>query len=469
LTQSTLESNEPTKRIVLVIGNMYEFNTRYNYSLSPESLRIRRENKENFAISAEMALFWGGTIDTRVVVLPVQPDPSFVSDVGKYLGVTIKCLNPALVTGWICRDLLMDRHTLDELLLYLIPYEVLVMPWGATYDYYRLLSFLVENGIKVVDSNCPPIESYWAVNYCDSKLGSRSIIEQMRSHFPDFGAPSGYVCHSPSEAVSVAEILSLEQGEPVILKSDIGSGGKGVKLYSPRQGQKSTYISASDLLSSINNDELWQNVHILVESAIGGGVDLSTPSFDGFIRFDGGISTMGIENMLTNEHQCVGVEMGPNVIPLHVYERIERIGTAIGEHIAHLGFRGWYDVDFLLPISGSELYASEINARRGGATSPIEISQRLFGPMWNETAYMKSFERLWLNRKLNGYDELKFIIDAINNQLDLQSAGIIPLYSNSVILQKPYIGYVIYGKSRDEAIAIESELYGRLPVLSTLA
>jgi len=467
LTQTILQSNEPTKKIVLVLGNTYEFNTRYNCSLPPENLRIRRENKENFAISAEMALFWGGSIDNRVVVLPVQPDPNFVADVAKYLGATIKCLSPALVTGWVCRDLLMDNDTLDELLQHLMPYEVLVMPWGATYYYYQVLSFLIEKGIKVIDSSCPSIESYWAVDYCDSKLGSRSIIEQMRSRFPDFGAPSGYVCHNPTEAVAIAEILSLEQGQPVILKSDIGSGGKGVKLYDPKHKQSSAYFLASNLLSSINSDEMWQNVHILVESAIGGGVDLSTPSFDGFIQHDGSISTMGIENMLTIERQCVGVEMGLGVIPVPVYEQIEQLGTAIGEHIVPFGFRGWYDVDFLLSISGSELYASEINARRGGATSPIEIAQRLFGPTWKETCYVRSFERLWLKRRLNGYHELKFIIDAVNDQFDLQSAGIIPLYSKSGILQKPYIGYVVYGQSRDEAIAIEAELYACLPFLNS--
>jgi len=191
MSQSIMNDPKPTKRLVLVIGNTYEFNTRYNYSLSLEGLKVRRENKENFAISAEMTLFWGGTIDNRIVVLPVQPDPDFVTYVAKLLGVTIKCLNPALVTGWVCRDLLMDRHTLDELVQQLMPYEVFVIPWGATDYYYQLLSFLIEKGVIIIDAECPSIEKHWTVDYCDSKIGSKSIIEQMRPHFPGFCGSNG--------------------------------------------------------------------------------------------------------------------------------------------------------------------------------------------------------------------------------------------------------------------------------------
>lgn len=464
MAQDIPENEGLPKKLTLVMGNMYEFNTRYRGFHSIESLVYQRGKKENFAVSSEMALFWGGDSNTRIVVLPILPDHFFVEDIAKRLGVRIKCLSPTLVTGWVCRDLLMDNNALEELVQHLRDYEVSVMSWGATFYYYQILKFLLEKGVKIIDSHCPSIEDYWSIDYCDSKIGSRSIIEQMHTLFPRFGVPSGYVCHNQTEALALSEMLVRRSGQPVILKSDIGSGGKGIRFYHPGDVYNSLYQSKADLVASIDGDELWQNVHIIVEAAIGKGVNLSTPSFDGFIHANGSCSTVGVENMLTVDRQCIGIEMGVQVIEPDVYNVLEQVGIKIGEHIAHLGYRGWYDIDFLLPKSGSEFYASEINTRRGGATSPIEFAQRLCGPLWKETVYVKSFERLWLERPLNGYDELQFIIDAIHQHSNHQMAGIMPLYSNSIQLRRPYLGYLIYGPSRDEVATIESELHAHLPI-----
>jgi hypothetical protein len=330
------------------------------------------------------------------------------------------------------------------------------MPWGVTDYYYQLLEVLEARGIKLIDTGGPDKDSRWVVDYCDSKLGSRSIIEQTRAFVPGFGAPPGYICRSYEEAIQLAHVLSRQTGHPIILKSDIGDGGKGVGLYNA-----TSELVPIDLLI---NQELWEGVPIVVETAIGDGVDLSTPSIDAVIGRDGAITLMAIENMLTPERRCIGVEMGTSALPEVIYGRLEEFGTAVGKHMAMLGYRGWYDVDFLLGTQDHSLYASEINARRGGGTTPIEIAQRLFGPAWNQNHHFKSFERLYLSRPLDGYDKLRRVIETVNEQVGSEEAGVIELSSTSVLLKAPYLGYLIYAKTAEDVHTVEAYLQTQLPI-----
>lgn len=449
-------------RVVLAIGNTFEFNTRQNKHLPMQDLIVQREHKENFAVSAEMALFWGGVADERVVILPKAPHADYIAQLEAKLSVRIKLLVPKLVTGWVCRDLLEDEAALAELIQDLGARDVIVMPWGVTDYYYKLLDILRARGIKICDIGGPVIGSQWAVDYCDSKVGSRSILEQASAAFPDFGPPPGYICHNLIEAAALIETLSRELDKPMIVKSDVGSGGRGVKLYRASQTGPANDAPYYHFLDLVAQDDLWQNVPIVVETAVGDGVFLSTPSFDGLINPDGTVSRMAVENMLTPERQCVGVEIGIDVLPAEWYEKLASVGEAVGRHLALIGYRGWYDVDFLLPTQGLTFYGSEVNPRRGGGTAPIEIAQRLFGLDWIQHGYFKSFERLWVRKSFEDYGELQEVIFRVNEQAQTNDGGVILLSSTSAMLRTPYLTYFVFAKNRGEGLAIEADLHAQL-------
>lgn len=454
-------SNAPLNGTTLVVGNIYEFGQRHNAHLPLEQLAGVRLGKENFAVSAEASLFWPNKCDHCVALLPAYPHPEFVDTLSRLYRTRYECIVPRITTGWVCRDTLSDPAAKERLVAALQGMPVYVMPWTVTEDYYRLLDFLRDSGILLLPTDTPNYEDRWVVDYSDSKIGSRSILETFSSVHPALRVPTGYICQDKQLALLLARQVTSRLHEPLIVKSDRGDGGKSVILI---DGAKTWDGTREDLLRDSMSSDLWDACGVVIEEAIGRGVDLSTPSFDGFVDATGAVSALAVDNMLTAERHCVGIEIGNGVFTEALYDQIREIGLGVGRALADLGFRGWFDVDFLLPTSGDALYASEINPRRGGATAPIQLAEQIHGYGWQRTVFVKSFEKLWLTAPLRDFAELAEIMAAVNEKYQSDRSAIVPLYSTSCTLRKPYVGYIVHGPNGELSRSLEQELLANLPI-----
>lgn len=453
------DSQRTSRRVVLAIGNIYEFNEKHNSELSVSRLIDKRLQKQNFAVSAEMALFWGGSIDQRIVVLPAAPDQAFVEHVSNRLGIEITCVVPECVTGWVCRDLLADQRTLQVLAEALGKLEVVVIPWGATDYLYQLIATLKAQGANIVEERYPPISRQRIGEYIDSKVGGRSILECVAADFPNFAVPHGYVCANRDEAALLACTLLHQDAQPLVLKSNRGAGGRGIRIVMSPSTLGLISHTPDSIKHDMRDDQYWKDVPVIVEAAIGGATDLSVPTFNGSIDSQGNIMGMPVGNSLVEAHQYYcGVELGRGVLPPDLYSHLEQIGVAVGQHLMTLGYRGWYDVDFLISSFNDVIYGSEINARLTGPAFAIDVMSRLFGSNWPERYYARVQERIWLKRPMRTYRELARVISSIEGYFAEDDCGILPVFTSGITLNEPYIGCVIYARSAQHADLLEAEI-----------
>ena len=442
--------------VVLAFGNTYEFNERYNSGLPTTDLVTRRRLKESFGISGDLALFWGGIASHRVVVTPQKPNSVYMRYLEEQLDVSITALTPRLRTGWVCRDLLSDGATMSRLVAAIGGRSVRVLAWGATADYYALLDTLRERGVQIVHHDFPAVEDRWVVDYCDSKTGARALLQHMTPTNLDIQVPPGFICHNLAEAGGLASFLHAHHVAPVVIKSDWGNGGKAVRiLNSDAHGQTFATVWAR-FVSEVQGDALWDHSALTVEECVGLGQDLTTPSVDGYIDSGGTVHVLGVQNMLTIEQRCVGFEMGNNVFPHDLESRLRSIVKHVGDQLSLFGYRGWFDIDFLLPNDGSLLFISEINPRRTGGSSPLAFASKRLGDSWSDAYHLKVNERLELSRPTSIARLMNIVLD-LNARYSSSSAEIIPLHVRGLSLRQPYVGYVIYARTKEVALEIEED------------
>lgn len=453
-----IQNDEP---VVVALGNVFEFNERHNAGLSTASLVARRRFKESFGVSGDLALFWGGVANRRIVVTPQKPNPRYLRHLQDRLGVSMTVLAPRLRTGWVCRDLLSDATTLSQLVTMIAGRAVRVLAWGATSYYYALLATLRERGVQIVSHDFPTFEERWVVDYCDSKSGARTLLQNMTLADLDVRVPPGFVCHNLEEAGGLAAFLHAYRGVPVVIKSDWGDGGKAVRVLSTDDHGQAFGPVWARFVSEVQGEALWNRAAIIVEEAVGLGHDLTTPSADGYIDADGAVRVLGVQNMLTIRQKCVGFEMGRGLLPHALERRLGAVVERVGRRLSLLGYRGWFDIDFLLPNDDSGLFISEINPRRTGGSSPLEFASRRLGDGWADTYYLRTYERFELPHVVS-LAELMDIVTNLNTLYSGMSAEIVPLHVRGISLRQPYVGYVIYAKTRDDALGLEAAFSSRM-------
>lgn len=456
--------------IVLAIGNMYEFNEKHNYGLDMSTIVARRKQKENFAVSAELALFWGGRISSRLVITPRQPDPLLVDTIAERLGVEIRTLVPRLETGWVCRDLLSDQVAFARLIEVLRSYTVHIVPWGATLDMYRLVEALREHGICVGDTEFSSCDARWVAAFLDSKIGARSVIDHASSNLTRFSSPDGYICHGRDQAAPLAQRLASRWGNSIVIKSNRGAGGRGVRVFLPVDASLFPDRTLEEFRAAMEDDDLWRDVPIIVEEMVGARTGVSALTFEGIISSCGEVIPKGVGNLLIGDHRFyLGTEMGRGAVVPEIASSLSEIGVEIGKQIRALGYLGWFDVDVLHPNGRDHLYGSEINPRRTGPTPLIELAERIDGPNWKSRRFYRITERLWLARPINGFAELHDTFRRVHERIACYGAGVAPISSQGVSLQRPYAGYIIYASTREDADEIEADLRHAMASSATFA
>src|SRR5262249_16453837 len=160
-------------------------------------------------------------------------------------------------------------------------------------------------------------------------------FEHLGATNPHFGAPSGYVCRNRAEAARVANALVVAGSRSLVLKSDRGDGGKGIWILNHMRLADHTVQGGTGFLSLIEGHEYWDNTPVIVEEAIGDGIALTTPSFNGVVDQEGAVTTIGCGRMqIKSGHLYLGVEMGTGVLLKDNRRWLEQLGTVVGEHVS---------------------------------------------------------------------------------------------------------------------------------------
>lgn len=456
---------EPPKTIF--IGNGREFFSPIDSYVPSEHMQefVQTDNDETDPMIFELG-------DDKIIFVPQSIDAEYIEDIVRLFGFkNVAIIRPPETGMDLSRDILSDEETYEMLRTAIIQggSDVKVVPWGQTPQFEELHIKLRQEGLIFQAPETPLEYAQWYPDCANTKLGTREILQRTQRAHPelDIRLPEGFPCSNVDTALRIAKYF-VATGRGIAFKANLGAAGIGVFVFSPREYDLSTPEGWVAMESKVRENGLLQNGPVIVEEYIQPDFHKRGifPSVDSLVQPDGtpviqAVSTMGIHRS-GDELEFYGSTIGHGLFTEEQQALIEKINIAVGEEHARLGYRGWYDTDFILTEDG-HFYLTETNVRRTGTTYMVDLARKLFGDDWESKMAMIANDK-YIRSHLEGvtYVQLKEKLTGLLYPIEGESRGIIITQSMRSMFGRGKFGYAAIGPNQDDAEFLEAELEKRL-------
>lgn len=320
---------------------------------------------------------------------------------------------------------------------------VRVISYAATPEFYELVDYLKDKGLKFVTPEAPKKENFWAADFFDSKAGFRQAVSTLPS-FPKM--PEGATCFGKREITGWAKKL-LEKYGGCVVKTNHGLAGAGLKIVKN--------------LNDLSLDErFWLEEEAVVERfippdlAVGGGA----PNIELCIR-DSKVEPLYVCGMrVSKEGVFQGVEMGRAAIPRKISQVLIAAGKNFGDLLVRHGYRGYFETDWVFGAD-QKLYPLEANLRRTGGTHVYDLGRQLLGRGFFNNYFVVANNNHHVERA-SDYAGVKDRTSDLFYPLNGKKEGVIVTVTNC--LKQGKIGYVVVAGNRERAREIEESFQKRL-------
>lgn len=397
-----------------------------------------------------------------VFITPRGASSEFLSYASHITGAAnIRVLAPRRHSGQTCEDVLADRRVFSELVALGKKATLALTAYSATPQFYQLAQALQQRGARVEFSDAPVPENRWTVDFFGSKSGIRQLI-QTAAH-PSLRMTPGFICWGIKDAVQIAARLYMKENG-VVIKTNKGHSGLGTLIFRPGELPSNQQKRENKLTALLSRNIYWRKFPIVVEAyqkentKIGGGI----PSVEFRVEKSGKITYLYYCGMhMTRSGAFQGMEVHEKVVSKSVFEQIKAIGRLLAIQYASYGYRGFFDVDLLATQNGNVL-VTESNVRRTGGTHVYALGVRLFGKNFIKKTYAVSSNSHSLpkKRKMTFVKLHKLLAPILYNKKTKE--GLI-LASEHMMLQHAF-AYVIFGKTKSRALAIETKMEALLRI-----
>jgi len=439
------------------IWNMSEDVWPFIQAISDAKAR-RHEISEN-AYLGDRELFAFSSEEHCIFITPSPITPEFFSYFQQVTGrKDITIVVPAKHTGEVCRDIENDKHVMKILKQAgKISKRLMLVGYTTSTQLLHLVDVLRGEGITVFTSEAPEWEDAWTVNFFGSKGGIRQLAQKSSALEPDFKMADGLICSNPEDAAKIAAKKYLKNSG-VVVKTNKGHSGAGILIFRPGDLPK-TYVECEQaILAKLSDDSYWKMFPIIIEdfvalnSAVGGGC----PSIEFRIYKSGQIDFLYMCGMrLTKDGVFHGVEIADDVVPHKLATMMVDTGFFIAEQYREAGYRGYFDVDFIIAKNGS-VFVTESNVRRTGGTYVYHLAQRLIGKEFMYQSYILSNTQGALPEGKNfTFPEIMAKVSPVFFDKKTKEGVVI---TSENILKQHQLSYVIFGKTKKRAIEIEEKM-----------
>lgn len=448
----------------VIVGNNREYFSPLDQHVAPE---LKAEFLRTDVDEADMDMMWHG--DNKIVMLPEQIDPAFVRDIStifqyrnthiiaptdRGLGLSENAMRDPGAFNTISRSLKASNSPQ-------------IVPWGYTPGYQRLTDRLREDGAKFATPEDPLEAARWTPDYIDTKIGSRELLMRVGQRDKRLKLPEGFVCETAEEVVKVSQYFT-DSGRGVVLKANIGGSGMGVNVIRPSEFGRDSNDNKERVRETIRHNPLLQQGPVVLEEYIRPNFRHhgTFPSVDSIIRPNGEVEVQCVDAMVIKHHDndvtFYGCVLGKGLFNRHQKKQLAEVSKNVGIELSKLGYRGWYDVDYILAESGG-IYATEANLRRTSLAYMVDLGHKLIGEDFQDRVAMRSSDK-HIRRNLAGatYGDVKEVLDPIMYPMEGKGTGIIITQSFRSMLGRGKFGYVSIGNTQGQAEAIENELDSRL-------
>lgn len=416
---------------------------------------------------ADMDIMWLG--DNKIVLTPRVLDPEFVGDISRLFGFkNIRFIVPQESGRGLSEDVIQDterfQEVVDEIERGLSPQ---IIPWGHTSQFQNLLNSLSESGVSFRTPETPRPEGLWIPDYLDTKVGSRKFLLEVKQKHPelDIQVPEGFICENLEEAIQKIDHFTA-QGKGVVFKANLGGSGIGVHIF--REEELTDPEKRKQIEAKLRGNQLFQKDRVVVEERIVAdfnrhGVD---PSVDSMVREDGSVELQAVDAMVIHHdgqdvgfYGCIG---GKGLFTEEQGKQLRDFTLAVGKELSNLGYRGWYDTDYILTPEGN-FYTAEVNLRRTSMAYVVDIAKVLFGDEWESKIAFRTNDK-FIRPNLNGitYAQVKELLSGLMYPISGDNRGVIITQSVRSKFGRGKFGYSIFGESQDDTKAIEEELELRM-------
>ena len=127
----------------------------------------------------------------------------------------------------------------------------------------------------------------------------------------------------------------------------------------------------------------------------------------------------------------------------------------VGEKFWKMGYRGFFDIDFVLSGKNQTPYIIETNMRRTGGTHIFDTAKSIFGKNWDKKIFIISQDSFYYGKKILLekviFEKMKEILFPINKDKKGVIISIINKWQST-------FGFIIIEKSFDAAIKMHSKI-----------
>lgn len=400
----------------------------------------------------DRTFLWEG--DDKVVVTPFPiAETLFKKNMGVFSFKNVINLSPRDIDVSLSEAIYEDKKLLQTFIDIVRDNPgIEISPYCITEKFVSFVDFLKKENLDFSVREMPVCANpHWLVSYLDSKAGSRMEIGRIKHE--SVYVPESLLCQTKQQVV---DALSWFYGgdKSCAIKANFGESSWGTLLLPKRNFRN---MDEMKILVSIEfeKDAIWQSKPILVEEYVESGRLYGTaPSSEIYIDGNGPKITYVCDQAFDEEGGFLGVSLGLKAINPVIIEGIETTSLQIGKRFFEMGYRGFFDIDFIISESGDP-FILETNMRRTGGTHVYDTVKKLIGDDWETTVFALSQDNfVYGNERLSSEEVLgktKNILYPINSQ---KRGIIISIISG----KRPSIGFIVIGSSKEDAIGIYNEM-----------
>jgi hypothetical protein len=159
--------------------------------------------------------------------------------------------------------------------------------------------------------------------------------------------------------------------------------------------------------------------------------------------------------MRVDEHGFYkGQEMHSSVLPEEVSKKMIKIGLELGYLYSKSGYKGYFDVDFIID-KNKKLFVTESNTRHTGGTHVYRAALNLIGNDFANKTYVLSKNDYSLDgQKLNFTKVHELLKPILFNKISKE--GLVIASSN--LIKLGMLTYIIFARNKERALDIEQKM-----------
>lgn len=370
----------------------------------------------------------------------------------------IRVLVPIEKTGETSLDCIADEKVMSTIVASVNGAKrLIVVGYATSPQFLKLVRTLRGLGVNVFTPEAPEEEDAWTINFFGTKSGIRQLAQKSVAQEPDFMMADGLICVGVEDAAKIAARKYVEE-HGVVIKTNKGHSGMGVLLFREGELPNDYHECKAEIDKILMKDGYWEKFPIIVESYIpinqniGGGC----PNVEYRIHKSGRIEFLYYCGMrVTKSGEFQGVEINQDVISDQVGAQMVDTGFFVAEQYAKVGYRGYFDVDFVAGRNG-KLSVTESNVRRTGGTFVYHVAEKLFGKDFLIATYILSNNSRDLPKGKKW--EFTTLLTALTPVLFQKKTGEGVVLVSSSLLELGKFGYIVFGANKRRAYEIEEEM-----------